>query len=392
MQRLAELITGWLSFAIIGSTTLTLSVQSLIAFRWMNARHLKGRVVELESANQQLTEQNTTLFEQKKQFELQLAPSKPTIEILSPFNAEEVGLYETVRGRVMDLQVLVYAPDNKWYTQKQVNVKEGFWHVKCQFGQLEGRGGDSFKIVAVAGNGLAEGMWYDNLPDGIRSKTIQVHRQESPVEQRLYIALNDLKNAKLEANQEKGTKDSIYELYRESESKLASLAWLSKMAEEQAKTLSAYVMASILTIPHSGELVLEGRDLSVIVGVKIRNESVFTINITDNGMSGSFAMNGKTFKEPAGILKDDFRGPILSLAPLKAEVLILEQPLRQSEAETIARSLADTNAKIWIGGLSVMISTQDQSIPVTPSKLNLSIQEGNIPLSQFKCNTISADS
>lgn len=57
MQRLAELVTGWLSFVIIGTSALTLGLQSLIAFRWMNARQLKGKVAELEATNQQLTEQ-----------------------------------------------------------------------------------------------------------------------------------------------------------------------------------------------------------------------------------------------------------------------------------------------------------------------------------------------
>lgn len=131
--------------------------------------------------------------------QIQPSSDKQTIEILSPFNDEEVGLYETVRGRVFPpdqgLQVLVYAPDRKWYPQKQVDVKGELWSVKCQFGQVDRRGGDYFTIVAVLGSQLSEKMWYSDLPDGVRSNVIQVRRQELPVEQKLYTALNDLKSA-----------------------------------------------------------------------------------------------------------------------------------------------------------------------------------------------------
>ncbi len=44
--------------------------------------------------------------------------TNPRLEILSPFDNEEVGLYEIVRGRVFPpgstLQVLVFAGDRKW--------------------------------------------------------------------------------------------------------------------------------------------------------------------------------------------------------------------------------------------------------------------------------------
>lgn len=70
MQRLAGLMTGSMSLVIIGTTALTLGLQSVIAFRWMNARRLKGRVAELESANQ-------TLLEEKKQRILQPSRHDP---------------------------------------------------------------------------------------------------------------------------------------------------------------------------------------------------------------------------------------------------------------------------------------------------------------------------
>jgi hypothetical protein len=201
----------------------------------------------------------------------------------------------------------------------------------------------------------------------------------------------ELDNAIKERNQEKGSKDGIYNLYRESEQKLASLTWLKLLAEEQAKDISSYVVAKIVSYPNAGELVLEGKELCVVVGVSIRNESVFEINITDKDMKGSFS-DGKTFAEPATILKDQLRGPIEGLKPLNSQLLVLEQPLRQSEAERIRRSLADQTVKIAIGDVRLLISSQNASIPVDPKPLLLNDRGGKIPLSDFKCDTKSLDS
>lgn len=326
--------------------------------------------------------------------QLESSPDEQPIEIFSPFADEEVGLYETVRGRVFppdqELQVVIYAPDKNWYPQKPVEVKGELWSVKCQFGQLEGRGGDAFKIAAVLGSQLNEKMWYSVLPDRVRSNVIQVRRQEFPTEQRLNTALNDLENAKLEVNQERNTKDEIYKLYRDTERKLAELTWLASLAAEQAKNIANYVVVTIATYPSAGELVLEGSDLCIILGLNIRNESIFDISILPKDVSGSMAINGKFLKEPASILINDFRGPIENLQPRKTQMLVLEQPLRQSEAERIIKSLAETGSRIWIGGLTILISSSsNSSVKVEPKPASLSDRDSNIPLIDFKCDTKS---
>lgn len=323
------------------------------------------------------------------------APDQPKIEILSPFDYEDVGLREKVRGRVFppdqELQVLVYAPDRKWYPQKPVDVKGEFWSVWCQFGQLEDKGGDTFRITAVLGSKLNDKMWYSDLPDGVRANVVQVRKQEYIVEQRLTTALNDLRNAQLTAKQEKGTKDEIYKLYRDEERKVAELTWLASLAAEQAKNIADYVVVTIATYPHAGELVLEGKELCITLGLYIRNESVFDISILPKDVSGSMSVDGKSLKEPVSILIGELRGPIENLKPRKTEMLVLEQPLRQSEAERITRSLTDAGAKIWIGSLSILASSDNSHLKVEPKQLHLTDRNGHIQLRDFKCNTRSLD-
>lgn len=111
----------------------------------------------------------------------------PSIEILSPFDNDEVGFHEVVRGRVFPpdshLQVLVFAGDQKWYPQPPVNVKGSTWSVKCQFGNLDTSSGGLYKIAAVSGDDLDQQMWYSDLPTtGVRSNIIRVKRHDITIE------------------------------------------------------------------------------------------------------------------------------------------------------------------------------------------------------------------
>lgn len=116
--------------------------------------------------------------------------TKLPLEILSPFDNEEVGLYEIVRGQVFPpgsaLQVLVFAGDKKWYPQPAVDVRGSSWSVKCQFGNLDTPSSGAYKIVAVLGDELREGMWYSDLPTAApKSNIITVHRPEITIEHKL---------------------------------------------------------------------------------------------------------------------------------------------------------------------------------------------------------------
>lgn len=172
---------------------------------------------------------------------------------------------------------------------------------------------------------------------------------------------------------------------------MSELTWLASLAAEQAKDIGEYVVATIATYPHAGELVLEGKELCITLGLNIRNESVFDISILPKDVSGSMAVDGKFLKEPASILIGELCGPIENLKPRKTEMLVLEQPLRQSEAERITKSLTEAGAKIWIGGLTILVSSGNGHLKVEPKQVRLSDKDGCIQLTDFKCNTKSLD-
>ena len=201
---------------------------------------------------------------------------------------------------------------------------------------------------------------------------------------------HDLKEAGLRENQEKGSKDEIYKLYRESEQKLAGMDWLNRMAYQQSTNIAEHIKVSVIKYPHSGELVLNGPRLCAIVGLMIRNESVFEIDILAKDVSGHFWINDRALAEPAGLLVDEDRGSIEELEPMKTRALILNQALRQSDAEEIQRCLTDENAKLYIGNLDILVSAKNSAFTVQPKPLRLT-EVRNVPLSSLKCNTKSLD-
>ena len=169
----------WLPPMIIALTFCCAAVLQVIA-----SRMRRGAASEAKpSTSQALTAQH----------------NEPSVEIVSPFDSEEVGLYETVRGRVFPsdrfLQVFVFAGDNKWYAQRHVAVSGTKWSVRCQFGNPDAPSAGVYKIAAVLDSHLNEGIWYADLPNGVRSNVITVHRPEITIEQKLSSALKDAEGA-----------------------------------------------------------------------------------------------------------------------------------------------------------------------------------------------------
>jgi hypothetical protein len=378
---------------------------------------------------------------------------KPTLEILSPFDNDEVGLFETVRGRVFPadshLQVFVFAGDKKWYPQRHLAVNGTKWSVRCQFGNADIPRAGFYKIAAVLGAELNEAMWYVDLPPGKRSNVITVHRPEITIEQKLSRAVkerdeykhevesltqkrdtlkesfdisraevgdfrdkliraeethkreidtkeDELKAAKdvareadKRANEEKGNKDSIYAMFQEKENRLNELDWLIRLAGKQAQQLSDYVSVEIMT-DQCGELKLSGDDLRVLLTVWIRNHSIFEIMIDEKKISGQFSLNRVAFKEKAEQLITDFHPPLHNLRHRQREYIIIEQPLRTFEAEKIQRCLDDPDAKFWIGGVRIPIFANNPGFEVKNEPCILWGKGAEVPLKYFKRNTNNA--
>ena len=156
---------------------------------------------------------------------------------------------------------------------------------------------------------------------------------------------HNAKQANLRALQEIKQKDEFYKLHKESERKLAELAWLSKRANEQAKDISAHVVIKKVKLC---ALNLTASPRCIIVALTIRNESIFDITIRAKKLTGCIFFNNKSREESARI-QETHRSAIENLEPKQEEILVVEQPLLKSEAETITEALDDANARFWLG-------------------------------------------
>jgi len=154
------------------------------------------------------------------------------------------------------------------------------------------------------------------------------------------------------------------------------------MADQQSKSIEEYITVRLMSYPAPGELVLSGDRLCAIVGLTLRNESVFSINIQATDVSGHFSLNNRLLAEPAGLLIDESRGEIVNLQPLKHHEVILTQALRQSDAEEIQRCLSKGNGSISISSVDIFVTVQNFALSVTPKPLRLS-QISAIPLKEF---------
>jgi hypothetical protein len=94
----------------------------------------------------------------------------PTVKILSPKEADSVGLKELVTGRVdprsAKIQVLVMSRDNKYYVQEPLKMDGERWSVACQFGNDKSPSKSKFQIVVVSGSRVEPGP-QSQLPDGV---------------------------------------------------------------------------------------------------------------------------------------------------------------------------------------------------------------------------------
>lgn len=210
------------------------------------------------------------------------------------------------------------------------------------------------------------------------------------LEAELAQAKREAKETEKRANEAANNKDSMYKSFQEAERKVADLAWLRDMAEEQATNISKHV---ILTARKPGSLILsKGRHaLCVTVALRIRNESVFDITIHPKDITGRFSFNGTFLQESAQQLIDEDRSAIENLKPMKAETLVLKQPLLQSEAEFISGLQEDEKARFWLGNLSIPISVATNVIQVKPEDLRINSKLEYVYLKEFFGTTTKAE-
>ena len=347
--------------------------------------------------------------------------NKPTLEILSPFDNEEVGLYEIVRGRVFppntNLQVLVFAGDKKWYPQPHVDVKGSTWSVKCQFGSLDSPSSGAYKIVAVLGNELSEGMWYRDLPSGsIRSNTIQVNRPEMTIEQELAAAQEDAKKWQRDYHQVNNAATPLKNLNENYEQQIGRLTEDLKIAQSEAKEARREVLAVASNLdgvktdrnnyrtwynelawlnpaikPQKEDIsnyvkviaarpcVLSLKERVVIIDLVIRNDSFFDITIKPGTVAGQLSTNKKgLLHDPAKAFVDLEHPPIDNLKPTKERMFAIIQPLLRTEAEEIEDAIREgSDGYFWLDRLNIPITVQNAEpldVDSKPLRMNSDVE------------------
>jgi hypothetical protein len=197
-------------------------------------------------------------------------------------------------------------------------------------------------------------------------------------------AIRDAKEARREALATQSEKHAVEIDRAEVHSRLVEvtgqldcLKWLSDLANEQAKDISEHVK---ITAVKAGRLILSNGPRNVTVALRIRNESVFEITIHPENITGCLFFNTKPSREPARVLDTD-RPPIENLKPKQEETLVIEQPLWQSEAETISE--ADGESRFWIGNLSIPISVGNVLQQVEAKDLRIRAEIEHIYLKDF---------
>jgi len=253
----------------------------------------------------------------------------------------------------------------------------------------------SFVVTTIALLIVASKRWrHKRLTSEVSDLTTLVanlKRERQDAWDRAKKATAEAREASLRENDIRGQRDGLSKLYDESKREVADLAWLRRLEEDQAKDISEHVKATLATYPQSGELELVGDQLCIIVGLSIRNESVFDITIRPQDIAGQFSLNRVPMKEPAGVLIDDFRQQIENLKPMQKGWLVLEQPLREFEVEKINRCLGDDDAKFWIGGMIIPISVNNplnnDTQKVDPKPLRIPAESQYVPVNNLKRNT-----
>jgi hypothetical protein len=148
------------------------------------AIHTYSRLVDTLTGHPSVRAFKTTVLDKDgKEIEKggrKLLPKEPFIDILTPMNHAEVGLYREVRGSVYppnsEIQVLVFAGDNMWYDQGPVQVDGSSWSKRCKFGLDKPNFGGDYKIIALFGKRVRDSRVYALPTDTSRSEEIKVRR------------------------------------------------------------------------------------------------------------------------------------------------------------------------------------------------------------------------
>ncbi len=196
----------------------------------------------------------------------------------------------------------------------------------------------------------------------------------------------ELENANLKINEETNQRDQWMKQYYESERKLGELKWLEERMKDQAEKLDVWVRIKKRI---AFKLQLTETPRMVIFVFWVRNNSVFDITFNFDAMTGRLQFKNRPYRDPVRLPPNS--NTVETLEPGESIEIVLEQPLLETEAETIlaSRRNGDVNGIFWLGNLKIPISPTDIPQSFTPKNLTIHPEIEHMNVSDFR-NTDNA--
>jgi hypothetical protein len=203
------------------------------------------------------------------------------------------------------------------------------------------------------------------------------------LEERLKETEKALKDERKRSNYETNQREEFINLYREAERKLGALRWLEDHMKDQAQSLDDWVR---IKQAKAVKLQLTETPRMIIVALWVRNESVFPVTINLKDITGCLHFKTRPLRDPARTPSRS--DPTEELEPRRNVEIILEQPILQSEAETILASSenGDPNAIFWLGNLKIPISVNNIPQPVETKSLRIHSEIEHMNITDFPCD------
>ena len=152
--------------------------------------------------------------------------------------------------------------------------------------------------------------------------------------------------------------------FNDAETKLADLKWLEDRMKDQGDALENWVR---IKRANAVILHLTTAQRMVIIAFQVQNESVFDVTLDLKNIKGCLHYKNRPLRDPIRLKTIN---PTEEFEPKAYKEIILEQPLLQSEAETIlaGREGHDPNGIFWLGNLYIPILVENIPQKIKPDQ------------------------
>lgn len=211
------------------------------------------------------------------------------------------------------------------------------------------------EVAEVRGDADAQTRTYDVTFKGMREEMDTLKRE--------------LENANKSVAFETSQRDEFIKLYHKAQESLGIWTTVIAEAQAQAANIDNWVVIKQVNARH---LRLTKTPRMIIIAIRIRNESIYKITIKPEGVHGRLHFKTVPYREEARMPHDAIQ--IEDLEPRQTALVLLEQPVTQTEGETIAaaREYGDPNGIFWLGNLHIPISAKNTPEPVDVKRLTIS--------------------